>query len=171
MVTWVPGHKALHRFGEHMRGIVADEFERARIVAGEKLDFGIVRDRVGQVGKLAIERHGDRALGERRRNAFGDVEAGGVLRVVPTRAIGKGQRDHHSLLLLTRCLRMQVSVVVFPDARLALAPCRVRSGKVVLSMIWSENRYPPSDQVRGQAFRDYAPGGVDGEELVPRHRP
>ncbi len=32
------------------------------------------------------------------------------LGIVPTRAVGKGQRDHHSLLLLTRCLRMQVSV-------------------------------------------------------------
>src|SRR5262249_4639745 len=30
--------------------------------------------------------------------------------ILPTRAVGKGQRDHHSLLLLTRCLRMQVSV-------------------------------------------------------------
>ena len=32
------------------------------------------------------------------------------LGIVPTCAVGKGQRDHRSLLLLTRCLRMQVSV-------------------------------------------------------------
>ena len=96
--------QSLHRFGEYVRGVVANEFERAGIVAGEKLDFGVVRDRIGQVGKLAVERHGHRALGERRRNTLGDVEAGGVWRVIPTRAVGKGQRDHHSLLLLTRCL-------------------------------------------------------------------
>ena len=94
-----------------MRGVVADEFERARVVAGEELDLGVMLDRIGQIGDLAVERHGDRALGERRRNAFGDVEAGGVLRIVPTRAVGKGQRDHFQLLLLTRCLRAQVSVV------------------------------------------------------------
>src|SRR5208282_3417134 len=37
---------------------------------------------------------GDGALGERRRNALGDVEAGGVGRIVPTRAVGKGHSDH-----------------------------------------------------------------------------
>src|SRR6516165_2019727 len=103
------GPQSLHGLGEHMRSIVADELERARILAGEKLDSSVVLDRIGEVGDLAVERHGHRALGERRRNAFGYVEAGGVWRVVPTRAVGKGQRDHHSLLLLTRCLRCGVS--------------------------------------------------------------
>ena len=38
-----------------------------------------------------------------------DLETGDAVGVVPTRAVGKGQRDHHTLLLLTRCLRTQVS--------------------------------------------------------------
>ena len=101
------GPQRLHRFGEHMRGVVADQLERPRIVAGEELDLGVVLDRIGQIGKLAVERHGDRALGKRRRNALGDVEAGGVWRKIPTRAVGKGHGDHcQKLLLLTRCLRM-----------------------------------------------------------------
>ena len=105
------GPQRLHGFGEHVRGVVADQLERARVVAGEELDLGIVLDRIGKVGKLAVERHGDRALGKRRRNPLGDVEAGGVLRIVPTRAVGKGHGDHcQKLLLLTRCLRTQVSV-------------------------------------------------------------
>jgi hypothetical protein len=92
-------------------GVVADQLERARVVAGEELDLGIVVDRIGKVGELAIKRHGDRALGERRRNALGDVEAGGVWRIVPACAVGKGHGDHcQKLLLLTRCLRTQVSV-------------------------------------------------------------
>jgi hypothetical protein len=103
------GPQRLHRFGEHMRGIVADQLKRTRIVAGEKFDLGVLRDRIGKIDDLAVERHGDRALGKRRRNAFGNIEAGGVLRIVPTRAVGKGHGDHASLLLLTRCLRMQVS--------------------------------------------------------------
>ncbi len=102
--------QCLHRFGEHVRGVMANELERARVVAGEELDLCVVIDRVGKVGKLAVERHGDRALGERRRNALGDVEAGGVLRILPARAVGKGHSDHFLLLLLTRCQRMQVSV-------------------------------------------------------------
>ena len=95
------GPQRLHGFREHVRGVVADELERARVVAGEELDLGVVLDRIGEIGKLAVDRHGDRALGERRRNALGDVEAGGVLRVLPTRAVGKGHSDHFLLLLLT----------------------------------------------------------------------
>ena len=94
MVTCVPGQSALHGLGKDVRGIVANKFQRARIVAGEEFDLGVVLDRIGQIGDLAVERHGDRALGERRRNAFGDVEAGGVGGKLPTRAVGKGQRDH-----------------------------------------------------------------------------
>ena len=106
------GPQGLNRFGEHVRGIVADQFQRARIVAGQELDLGVVLDRVGKIGKPAVKRHRHRALGERRRNAFGDIEAGGVGGVLPTRAIGKGQRDHSSTPVLTRCLRTQVSVTM-----------------------------------------------------------
>ena len=105
------GPQRLHRFGEHVRGIVADQFQRARIVAGQELDLGVVLDRIGKIGKPAVERHRYRALGERRRNAFGDIEAGGVGGILPTRAVGKGQRDHSSTPVLTRCLRTQVSVM------------------------------------------------------------
>src|SRR5262249_3305881 len=105
-----PGPKRLHGFGEHVRGVVPDELQRARILAGEELDLRIALDGVAQIREHAVERHGDRALGERGRSPLGDVDAGGAFGVRPTRAVGKGQRDHHSLLLLTRCLRMQVSV-------------------------------------------------------------
>ena len=32
-------------------------------------------DRVGEIGERAVESHGDGALGERGRNAFGDLDA------------------------------------------------------------------------------------------------
>ena len=88
------GPQRLHRFGEYVRGVMADQFERARIFAGQKFDLGVMLDRIGEIGDLAVERHGHRALGERRRNALGDVEAGGVVWIVPTRAVGKGHSDH-----------------------------------------------------------------------------
>ena len=73
------GPERLHGFRQHMRGIVPDQFQRARVVAVEEFDFGIALDRVGQVGEHAVERHRDRALGERGRNALGDVETGDAL--------------------------------------------------------------------------------------------
>jgi hypothetical protein len=48
------------------------------------------------------------------------------LRIFPTRAVGKGQRDHYSLLLLTRCVPMQVSgaELVFCYGLAASGPAR-----------------------------------------------
>ena len=33
--------KRLHRLGQHMRGVVADKFQRARIIAVDEFDFGV----------------------------------------------------------------------------------------------------------------------------------
>ena len=84
----------LHRFGEHMGGIVPDQLQRARVFARDEFDFGIFLDGVGEIDDDAIERHGDGALGQGGRNALGDVEAGNAVGVVAARAIGKGQGDH-----------------------------------------------------------------------------
>jgi len=92
--------------------VMADQFERARIVPDEEFDLGIALDRVGEIRDRAIERHGDRALGERRRDAFRDIETGDSGGILPACAVGKGQCDHSELLLLTRCLRTQVSAAM-----------------------------------------------------------
>ena len=109
MVTWVPGHSvctasastcaASWRISSSARG---SSRSRNSILAS-------LLDRIGEVGDRAVERHRDRALGERGRDALGDVETGDVVGILPTRAVGKGQGDHRLLLLLTRCLRTQVS--------------------------------------------------------------
>ena len=90
------GPERLHRLGHHMGGVVPDQFQRARVFAREEFDLGVVLDRVGEIGHHAVERHRDGALGERGRDALGDIEAGGALGILPTRAVGKGQRDHSS---------------------------------------------------------------------------
>ena len=77
-----------------MGAIVPDEFQTARVVPGQELDLGVTLDGIGEIGNLPIDRHRDCALGQRRRNAFGDIEAGSAVRVVPTGAVGKAQRDH-----------------------------------------------------------------------------
>ncbi len=70
------GIELLHSLGHHMGGVVADEFERARVVTGDDLDAGVGLDRVAEIGKLAVQSHRHRLLGERLGNAFGDLAAG-----------------------------------------------------------------------------------------------
>ena len=57
-----PRPKRLHRLGQHMRGVVADQFDRARIVARDELQPRVSVDGVGEVGDFAVERHRDGAL-------------------------------------------------------------------------------------------------------------
>ncbi len=60
------GPQRLHGFSQHMRRVVADQFECARVFAGQELDLGVLFDGVGEIADCAVERHRDRALGERR---------------------------------------------------------------------------------------------------------
>ena len=83
----------LHGFGQHMRGIMPDQFQRAGLVAVDELDPGVSLDGIVEVGELAVERHGHRALGERGRNALGDLEAGGVFWKFALGAVGEGEGD------------------------------------------------------------------------------
>jgi hypothetical protein len=92
-----------------MGGVVADQFERARVLAREEFDPGVGADRIGEVAHLAIQHHRDRTLRERGRDALGHVVTGNIGGKLPTRAVGEGQRDHSSLLLAHSCERAQVS--------------------------------------------------------------
>src|SRR6202040_3930745 len=68
------GKERLHRLGEDMRGIVTDEFERSWVVAGDELDSSVARQGIGEVAQGSVEGDCDSALGERWRNAFGNIE-------------------------------------------------------------------------------------------------
>ena len=94
MVTCVPGNRGLHRLGEHMRAVVPDQLERARVLAANELDPGVPADRIVEIGDGAVERHRDRALGERLGDAFGDLAAGDAGGELALRAIGECQGDH-----------------------------------------------------------------------------
>ena len=92
------GIEALYRLSEHMRGVMADELERARILPIDELDLRIVFDGIGEIGELAVDGHGDAALGERGRNALGDFAAAGAGRVRARRAVRKCHANHLRLL-------------------------------------------------------------------------
>ena len=72
----------------------AIEKKMREIVAPEELDSRVLFDRIAQIDDGAVERHCDRALGERGRDALRDVEAGDVVGIFAACAVGKGQRDH-----------------------------------------------------------------------------
>ncbi len=92
------GIKRLDRVGQHMGGVVADEFQRARVFAVQKFDLGVGADGRRGVHHIAVEHHGDGLFGQRGGNASGDVEAGGAGLEGTRRAIGKSDRNHPSLL-------------------------------------------------------------------------
>ena len=92
------GPQRLHGFGQHMRGVVPDQFQRARVLARDEFDLASRSIGSARSATRAVKRHRDGALGQRGRNAFGDVETGGALGVFAACAVGKGQRDHHRLL-------------------------------------------------------------------------
>ncbi len=56
--------QCLHRFGHHMGGVVANEFQGFRVVACEDLHGAVVVDRVREIGKLTVKPDGDGFLGE-----------------------------------------------------------------------------------------------------------
>ena len=88
------GPQRLHRFGQHMRGVVADEFERPRVVAGDEFERSVLLDRVGEIDHDSIDDGRDRALGEGGRDGFCDVEAGNAGLIGALRAIGESDVDH-----------------------------------------------------------------------------
>ena len=83
----------LHRFGQHMRGVMPDQLQRARIVAIDEFDLGVVFDSVGEIADHAIQRHRHRAFCQRRRDALGDIEAGDALGEFAPGAVGEGEGD------------------------------------------------------------------------------
>ena len=104
----------LHRFRHDVRGVVPDQLQRARVVAVDEFNFGVALDRIGEIRERAVQRHGDGAFGQGRRNALGDVEPGGALGVIPACAVGKCQRNLRHVLSPSAhsCERAQVSVTL-----------------------------------------------------------
>ncbi len=59
-----------------MRAIMANKFQRARILAEQEFELGVGLDGVGEIADHTINRHGDGLLGER----FGDALDNGAAR-------------------------------------------------------------------------------------------
>ena len=84
----------LHGLGQHVRAIVADQLERARVGAVEELDARVAVDRIVQVGHRAVQRHGDGALGQRLGDTLDHAAAGGAGGDLARVAVGEGEDRH-----------------------------------------------------------------------------
>jgi hypothetical protein len=70
-----------------------DQFQRARIVAGDEFDFRVALDAVVEIKQRPIQRHRHGAFRQRGRNALGDIEAGDALGEFAPGAVGEGNVD------------------------------------------------------------------------------
>src|SRR5271157_1102500 len=81
-----------------MRRVVTDELQRPRVVARDEFEGRVRLNRIGEVDEVAVAHGSDRALGERGRDGFGDVEAGNARLIGALRAVGKGHVYHQDSL-------------------------------------------------------------------------
>ena len=112
----------LHGFGQHMRAVMADQFQRARVLAVDQFDLRIVRNRIVEIGDHAVQRHRHRALGERGRDALGDLEAGGVLGIFALGAVGESDGD---LLLGFGRFQIRKAILESRCRRILVRHCRL----------------------------------------------
>ena len=97
------GPKALHRLRHHVRGVMPDQLQRLRVGARYDLDARILLDRIGQVGELAVDHHGDGPLRERLGDALGEGLAADA---AAHGALGPVGKSHDDVVhgRLTRCI-------------------------------------------------------------------
>ena len=67
--------KLLHRFRQHMGGVVPDELQGLGIVSGNDSHLRILGDGIGQIGEGPILHQGDGLLLERLGNGGGEFGA------------------------------------------------------------------------------------------------
>ena len=64
------GIQFLHRLGQNMRRIVADQLQRVGIATGDEHNVGVALDLSGQIHQLAVELHGEGGAREARADRF-----------------------------------------------------------------------------------------------------
>ncbi len=115
------GEQRLHRLGQHMGGVVADQVQRLGVAAGDEADGGIGLDRAREVLDRAIDLHGQRRLGQARADRLRDLGARDRPIEGPHGSVGQGDRGHCGGILAASC-RMG-------RGKCVRGPCRVKAGR------------------------------------------
>ena len=87
------GIELLHRHGEHMRHVVADQLQRFRVFLRDDADLRVVLDRAEQVPLLAVDFEDERRLGQARTDGGRDLAACHAARERHRLAVGQGDGD------------------------------------------------------------------------------
>jgi len=88
------GIEFLHGLRHDMRGIVAHQFERFLVLAGDNCQLGILLDDMRGIYQLTIHLAGQRRLGKPGANIGCDIMNGNRLVKLTATAVGKGNCRH-----------------------------------------------------------------------------
>ena len=89
------GEQVLHRLGQQMREVVADQLKRVLLVArSDEGEIGIAFQRPVEVANLAVDARRQRRLGQARPDRRGDIGRGRALRHFLHGAVGKADLEH-----------------------------------------------------------------------------
>ncbi len=90
----------LHSLRQHMRRVVADEFQRGFVLAGDEFDGGIIRDFARHILFRAVDDHGQRRAGEAGTDGGGDFRARHRALEFSFRTVGEGDYGHVLVLVM-----------------------------------------------------------------------
>ncbi len=110
----------LHRLGEHVRGVVADQAEAVGAVAHDEFDAAVLVQRIGKVREDAVPLHRDGALGEAQGDALDHGGPGGATRIVAYCTVWERHLDHVYLLSRRRNWRVRALITTFLAMSLAV---------------------------------------------------
>jgi len=89
------GKQILHRLRQHMRIVVAHEFECIGLVAArDQREVGVGLQRTHDVAQFAVDLCGERGLREAGADVRRDLRRSSAARDFSGRAVGKGDADH-----------------------------------------------------------------------------
>jgi hypothetical protein len=92
------GIELLHRLGEHVCCVVAQQLERVGRFRRDDLDARVAIDRRGEVLDLAVDLDGERRLGEAGADGLGQLGAADGARKALGAAVRQPDCDHNALI-------------------------------------------------------------------------
>ena len=126
------GVEFLHRLCQHVRRVVAQQFQRIGVARRDDADLRIAVDHMGEVDHLAVDAQREGGLGEAWADRGGDVRAADRFVEGPDRTVRQGNIDHsvHQLTKFRTKLirRHERSGASRPGSRTSASPAESSSG-------------------------------------------
>ena len=151
------------RGGEHVRGVVADDVQRAVALRRDDLQRLAGHERAREVAHLAVLAHGERGAREARADRRGGVGAGGAVGELELGAVGKG--DVHA----PHCHTLERSRAWDSNPTFAIGRCgltrRQTAGTAARDIPATKGVTMANDELRDRKIAILATDGVEQAEL------